>query len=100
VVQGVGFRPFVYRLAAANELAGWVLNAGNGVEIHVEGAEARLQTFLGALQSRAPVAAQIADLEVQAAPSEGLSDFAIRNSADDSHFSRFAGLRRVSSRAF
>jgi len=85
VVQGVGFRPFVYRLAAANELAGWVLNAGNGVEIHVEGSEDGLQTFLGGLQSRAPVAAQIANLEVQAAPSQGLSGFTIRNSAGSAH---------------
>ena len=37
VVQGVGFRPFVYRLARAKTLAGWVLNGDQGVEIHLEG---------------------------------------------------------------
>lgn len=36
VVQGVGFRPFVYRLARTNDLNGWVLNAEEGVEIHLE----------------------------------------------------------------
>ena len=35
VVQGVGFRPFVYRLARANTLSGWVLNGDQGVEIHL-----------------------------------------------------------------
>ena len=39
VVQGVGFRPFVYRLARAHDLKGWVLNAEKGVEIHLEGEE-------------------------------------------------------------
>ena len=39
VVQGVGFRPFVYRLAEANMLTGWVLNGNQGVEIHLEGVE-------------------------------------------------------------
>src|SRR5271168_2813441 len=38
VVQGVGFRPFVYRLARAHDLKGWVLNAEHGVRIHLEGA--------------------------------------------------------------
>ena len=46
VVQGVGFRPFVYRLARANNLKGWVLNAEEGVEIHLEGEEEPLQSFL------------------------------------------------------
>jgi len=39
VVQGVGFRPYVYHLARANTLAGWVLNGEEGVEIYLEGAE-------------------------------------------------------------
>jgi hydrogenase maturation protein HypF len=46
VVQGVGFRPFVYRLASANTLNGWVLNAEEGVEIHLEGAETGLEAFV------------------------------------------------------
>jgi hydrogenase maturation protein HypF len=37
VVQGVGFRPFVFRLALANTLTGWVFNDEDGVEIHLEG---------------------------------------------------------------
>ena len=46
VVQGVGFRPFVYRLARANTLAGWVLNGEEGVEIFLEGAEKGLHAFV------------------------------------------------------
>ncbi|HEY1338890.1 MAG TPA: acylphosphatase, partial [Bryobacteraceae bacterium] len=46
VVQGVGFRPYVFRLARANSLAGWVLNEQEGVEIHLEGAAPRLDAFL------------------------------------------------------
>ena len=57
VVQGVGFRPFVYRLAYANGLAGWALNQDGGVELHLEGAEASLQAFLKGLWSEAPPAA-------------------------------------------
>ena len=51
VVQGVGFRPFVFRLAQANTLAGWVLNDESGVAIHVEGAEPDLQAFVRALRT-------------------------------------------------
>jgi hydrogenase maturation protein HypF len=56
-VQGVGFRPFVYRLAHSYALAGWVRNNGGEVEIHAEGPVDRLQTFEDALLLRAPPAA-------------------------------------------
>ena len=46
VVQGVGFRPFVYRLAHEHGLAGWVLNHSGGVEIEVEGPAAALVAFV------------------------------------------------------
>lgn len=80
VVQGVGFRPFVYRLAQANMLTGWVLNGDQGVEIHLEGAEDDLATFVREIQTKRPAAAQIAELEVESAPCEGLSGFTIRES--------------------
>ena len=51
VVQGVGFRPFVYRLARANTLAGWVLNGDEGVEIHLEGDHERVEAFLRELRT-------------------------------------------------
>ena len=60
VVQGVGFRPFVYRLACANTLNGWVLNAEEGVEIHLEGSETGLEAFVRDLKAQPPPAASIA----------------------------------------
>jgi hydrogenase maturation protein HypF len=78
VVQGVGFRPFVYRLACANTLNGWVLNAEEGVEIHLEGAETGLQAFVRDLKAQPPPAASIAQIDVQPAEPEGLREFTIR----------------------
>jgi len=80
VVQGVGFRPFVYRLACANTLNGWVLNAEEGVEIHLEGAEAGLQAFVRDLKAQPPPAANIAEIDVQPAELVGLREFTIRTS--------------------
>jgi hydrogenase maturation protein HypF len=80
VVQGVGFRPFVFRLARAHTLTGWVLNAGEGVEIHVEGASERFDPFVSALRTGAPPAAAIASIDVMSADVAGLDDFQIRES--------------------
>lgn len=80
VVQGVGFRPFVYRLAQANTLAGWVLNGDQGVEIHLEGSQERLNDFIRDLKCSPPQAARIAAIEVQQALPEGLGEFTIRES--------------------
>ena len=80
VVQGVGFRPFVYRLARANTLNGWVLNAEEGVEIHLEGAETGLEAFVRDLKAQPPPAANIAEIDVQPAEPVGLREFTIRTS--------------------
>src|SRR3984957_11141914 len=80
VVQGVGFRPFVYRLARVNTLNGWVLNAEEGIEIHLEGAETGLEAFVRDLKAQPPPAASIAEIDVRPAEPTGLSEFAIRES--------------------
>ena len=80
VVQGVGFRPFVYRLALANTLCGWVLNGEEGVEIYLEGAEPRLEAFVHELRTQPPPAASIAQIEVHPAQPQGLHEFTIRES--------------------
>jgi hydrogenase maturation protein HypF len=79
VVQGVGFRPFVFRLACANTLSGWVLNAEEGVEIHLEGDEPALQAFLRGLEAPPP-AAHITAIDVAPAIPSGLTRFTIRDS--------------------
>ena len=83
VVQGVGFRPFVFRLAAAGTLAGWVLNGEDGVQIHLEGAEAALDAFIRELETQPPPAARIASIEVSPATPEGFTEFTIRQSRRD-----------------
>src|SRR5690348_13784180 len=80
VVQGVGFRPFVYRLASAKALRGWVLNEENGVEIHVEGGDEDLQTFATDLVAQAPPAAIVSSVEILEDEPAGLAESSIRNS--------------------
>ncbi|ABF39929.1 (NiFe) hydrogenase maturation protein HypF [Candidatus Koribacter versatilis Ellin345] len=80
MVQGVGFRPFVYRLAQTHHLAGWVRNGEQGVEIFLEGAEPSVERFVEELETEAPPAASISQVEVDPAKPEGFLDFAIRES--------------------
>jgi hydrogenase maturation protein HypF len=80
IVQGVGFRPFVARLAGTHDLAGWVLNGGHGVEIHVEGRRAAIDAFAAALRSEAPPAARIVSVDAIATECAGSTAFLIRDS--------------------
>jgi len=80
VVQGVGFRPFVFRLARANTLAGWVLNDEDGVEIHLEGDRPGLDEFVRCLAAQNPPAATIDAIDVRAAQPTGFTNFTIRHS--------------------
>ena len=70
-VQGVGFRPFVFRLAGELELSGWVRNDERGVEIEVEGGEQALSEFLDRLPSEAPPLASVEEVTAQALPARG-----------------------------
>ena len=63
VVQGVGFRPFVFRLAAELGLTGWVRNSTAGVELEVQGSVETLDSFSGRLQTELPPLAAISSLE-------------------------------------
>jgi hydrogenase maturation protein HypF len=83
IVQGVGFRPFVYRLARANNLQGWVSNAEEGVVIYLEGNEDALRSFLQEMKSHPPRAAQISGVRVESAEPAGLTEFAIRESVGE-----------------
>ncbi len=65
IVQGVGFRPFIYTLASQHHLTGWVRNTSAGVEIEVNGAPRDLQTFVEEIKSRPPPLARIDRLEAQ-----------------------------------
>lgn len=81
-VQGVGFRPFVYRLAGDQGLAGWVRNDGEGVEIEVQGAGAAIEEMLRRLRSDAPALARVESVEHQPRPLQrGARDFVIQASA-------------------
>ncbi|MDY6943832.1 MAG: carbamoyltransferase HypF [Pseudomonadota bacterium] len=80
LVQGVGFRPFVHRLAHRLELAGWVQNASDGVCIEIEGALQQIDQFLRALQRDLPPMARIDRLERQNLPLTGELGFTIRDS--------------------
>ena len=79
IVQGVGFRPFVWRLAHELGLAGWVRNDAAGVEIHAEGA--RTGEFVARLKSDAPPLARVDAVTAEEIASAKLADFLILESA-------------------
>ncbi len=83
IVQGVGFRPFIHRLAHQAQLTGWVNNTAQGVVIEIEGDEYLIQHVLGRIRTELPPHAHIADMQVMYIPPIGDSDFIIEKSADD-----------------
>ncbi|MDP1901670.1 MAG: carbamoyltransferase HypF, partial [Rubrivivax sp.] len=84
-VQGVGFRPFVYRLAHQHQITGWVRNVDGAVEIHAEGRPAQLQFFSVALLSEAPPLSAPGPLAIADCEPEHAAAFAILDSAASSH---------------
>jgi len=86
VVQGVGFRPFIFRLAHEYNLAGWVLNTSSGVEIEVEGIGESISRFLDRLVNDAPPLAHIEGVQVTRANPAGYVSFEIRESLQDAGY--------------
>lgn len=80
VVQGVGFRPFVYGLATRYDLRGWVCNTSAGVDIEVDGAPDVLAQFVADLSTQAPPLAHIDSIEVTEIASNGFTAFEIHHS--------------------
>ncbi len=85
VVQGVGFRPFVYRAACEASLSGWVLNEADAVRIEVQGGDGPLERFLHALRHSHPPQARIDSMDIGEVPAEpaapSLPAFEIRRSS-------------------
>jgi hydrogenase maturation protein HypF len=81
-VQGVGFRPFVYRLAAELELTGWVLNSSTGLVIEAEGPTEQLDRFLEKLDQEKPAPAVVLACEAIWLAPVGFTQFEIRSSDD------------------
>ncbi len=77
VVQGVGFRPFVYGLAVRHGLRGFVLNDGDGVVVEAEGDEATLARFADALRSEAPGLARVDEVVADSLAPSGEGEFRI-----------------------
>ncbi len=77
IVQGVGFRPFVFNLAVAHGLCGWVRNTSAGVQVHVEGRPEALDAFVHGLTTQAPPLAHIETVSVSDRSPGGHKDFTI-----------------------
>ena len=90
VVQGVGFRPFVYRIAKDLGYTGWVKNIGFGVEIHLESKTRRdYRDFWDAFDEHKPPLAQIEDIKIN--PAEFINDLEVNN--DDEKYESLKQLR-------
>jgi hydrogenase maturation protein HypF len=80
IVQGIGYRPFVYHLALAHSIRGWVLNNEKGVFIDAEGEDGSLERFIEGLTKLAPPLARIESLKALSLQPQGYPAFEIRES--------------------
>jgi hydrogenase maturation protein HypF len=80
IVQGVGFRPFVYQLADRHALTGWVCNTSSGVDIEAEGPSPALEQLLEDLETEAPPLARIESIKATDHPPNGYRRFEILHS--------------------
>jgi hydrogenase maturation protein HypF len=80
VVQGVGFRPFIYQLAKRHNLRGWVCNTSEDVRIEVEGETRDIERFLHGIREQAPPLSHIEDITVTPGPPVNHDKFEIRDS--------------------
>ncbi len=85
LVQGVGFRPFVYRIAIKHQILGWVENRNNGVIICAEGDKTNLNLFCEALKSEAPPASAIESISSNPISLNYFSEFKINKSENASN---------------
>ncbi len=83
LVQGVGFRPFIYRMAYENSIFGWVENNIRGVIIEAEGENANLDNFIKSITKKAPPASSIQKVDITEIPLTNYIDFSIKKSTDD-----------------
>ena len=81
IVQGVGFRPFIYRIAHRESLSGFVLNNPQGVEIEVEGEIIRLSAFLTAIVNELPAQARVDTMTANFVDATGGTEFVIEESS-------------------
>ena len=77
IVQGVGFRPFIFKLAEEGRLFGHVANTSSGVQIHVEGPPERIKTFIRAIKTQAPPLAQITTVDIRPVTPGNCTEFKI-----------------------
>lgn len=80
IVQGVGFRPFVYNIALSHNLCGSVSNDTEGVTIHFEGPEQEIQNCIKIIRTNPPPLAQIIDIKIEKLPPDGFTKFSILQS--------------------
>lgn len=85
IVQGVGFRPFVYNLALSNNLSGWVNNDDRGVNIVLEGSESDIKSFLDTLKNNPPPLAKIDSIDAKDIEAENFNSFEIKKSETTSN---------------
>jgi len=83
VVQGVGFRPFVYNLARSLQLVGFILNSSSGVTVEIEGSDRAIEQFLHTLKTSPPPLAQIMEIALEEVPLQNASEFSIHASREE-----------------
>ena len=83
IVQGVGFRPFIYKNATKNNLKGFVNNTSKGVFIEVEGYEKDITSFIEEIKHKPPVLSKVTDIKIIDREIEGYTDFKIIESVEE-----------------